>query len=142
NLSISIVAETSMCSLPTMKFNGAPGPGCGEAACEAEVVSVLWRSGPLSFSLCTYRVRIMKNCPLEFTISFKTLRAAAGVALKLRSIMFRCSDVGGGVLVLVAVAIRPTAGDGVGVEKDLRSSGNGARCKEVTPSTLASSRMF
>ena len=84
----------------------------------------------------------MKNCPLEFAISFKTLRAAAGVALKVSSTMFRCSDVGGGVLVLVAVAVRLAAGDGVGVGKDFRSSGNGARCKEVTLSTLASSRMF
>ena len=69
----------------------------------------------------------MKNCPLEFAISFKTLRAAAGVALKVRSTMFRCSDVAGGVLVLVAVAVRLAAGDGVGVDKDLCSSGNGAR---------------
>ena len=68
----------------------------------------------------------MKNCPLEFAISFKTLRAAAGVPLKVSSTMFRCSDAGGGVLVLLAVAVRP-AGDGVGVDKDLRSSGNGAR---------------
>src|SRR4029450_2101536 len=114
-----------MCSLPTMKFNAAPAPGCCDAACEAEVVSVLWRSGPLSFSLCTYRERIMKNCPLEFAISFKTLRAAAGVALKLRSTMFRCSDGGAGVAVLAA--IRPVVGDGVGVDEPLRSSGRGAR---------------
>ena len=67
----------------------------------------------------------MKNCPLEFAISFKTLRAAAGVALKVTSTMFRCSAVGGGVLVLAAV--RPAAGDGVGVDKNFRSSGNGAR---------------
>ena len=69
----------------------------------------------------------MKNCPLEFAISFKTLRAAAGVALKVTSTVFRCSDVSDGVLVLVAVAVRPAAEDGVGVDKDLRSSGNGAR---------------
>ncbi len=71
----------------------------------------------------------MKNCPLEFAISFKTLRAAAGVALKVSSTMFRCSDAGGGggVLALVAVAVRLAAGDGVGVDEDLRSSGNGAR---------------
>ena len=81
----------------------------------------------MSFSLCTYKVQIMKNCPVEFAISFKTFRAAAGVALKVSSTMFRCSDVGGGVLVLVAVAVRPPAGDGVGVDKDFRSSGNGAR---------------
>ena len=85
---------------------------------------------------------MMKNCPLEFAISFKALRAAAGVALKVSSTMFRCSDVGGGVLVLVAMAVRLAAGDGVGVDEDFRSSGNGARCKEVTLSTLASSRMF
>src|SRR6266496_3595659 len=103
-----------MCSLPTMKLSGAAAPGWGEAVCDAAggVGSpVLWRGGPLSFSLCTYRVRIMKNCPLEFAISFKTLRAAAGVALKVTSTMFRCSAVGGGVLVLAA--IRPAAGDGV-----------------------------
>ena len=81
----------------------------------------------MSFALCTYKVRIMKNCPLEFAISFKTLRVAAGVALKVRSTMFRCSDVGGDVLILAAVAVRPAAGDGVGVDKDLRSSGNEAR---------------
>ena len=81
----------------------------------------------MSFSLCTYRVRIMKNCPLEFTISFKTLRAAAGVALNVRSTMFRCSDIGGGVAVLVAVAVRLAPGGGVRVDEDFRSSGNGAR---------------
>jgi hypothetical protein len=69
----------------------------------------------------------MKNCPLEFAISFKTLRAAAGVALNVRSTMFLWSDVCGGVAVLVAVAVRQTAGDGVGVDKDLRSSDSGAR---------------
>lgn len=69
----------------------------------------------------------MKNCPLEFAISFKTLRAAAGVALNVRSTMFLWSDVCGGVAVLVAVAVSPTAGDGVGVDKDLRSSDSGAR---------------
>ena len=69
----------------------------------------------------------MKNCPLEFAISFKTLRAAEGVALKVTSTTFRCSAVGDGVLVLVAVAVRPAAGDGVGVTKDFRSSGNGTR---------------
>jgi hypothetical protein len=55
------------------------------------------------------------------------LRAAAGVALNVRSTMFRCSDVCGGVAVLAAVAVRPTAGDGVGVAKDLRSSASSAR---------------
>src|SRR6266542_5892556 len=129
-----------MCSLPTMKFSGAAAPGWGEAVCDAAggVGSVLWRGGPLSFSLCTYSVRIIKNCPLEFAISFKTLRAAAGVALKVTSTMFRCSGVGGGVAVLVAGAFRPAAGGGVGVNKDFRSSGIGARCKEVTLSTFAS----
>src|SRR6266480_1990427 len=127
-----------MCSLPTMKFNAAAGPGWPEAVCDATggVGSVLWREGPLSFSLCTYRVRIMKNCPLEFAISFKTLRAAAGVALKVTSTMFRCTDVGGGVAVLVAVPVRPAPGDGVGVNKDFRSSGSGVRRSEVTLSTL------
>src|SRR5206468_12354897 len=111
-----------MCSLPTMKFSGAAAPGWAEGAAGAGS-PVLWRGGPLSFSLCTYRVRIMKNCPLEFAISFKTLRAAAGVALKVTSTTFRCRAVGGGVPVLVAV--RPAAGDGVRVDKDFRSSGNG-----------------
>ena len=118
-----------MCSLPTMKFSGAAAPGWVGGAAGAGS-PVLWRGGPLSFSLCTYRVRITKNCPLEFAISFKTLRAAAGVALKVSSTMFRCSDAGGGgggVLALVAVAVRLAAGDGVGVDEDLRSSGNGAR---------------
>ena len=84
----------------------------------------------------------MKNCPLEFAISFKTLRAAAGVALKVRSTMLRFNNAGDGVAVFVAAALRPAAGDGVGVDEAACSSGNGARRKEVTLSTFASSRMF
>ena len=130
-----------MCSLPTMKFSGAAAPGwVGDAAGAGS--PVLWRGGPLSFSLCTYRVRIMKNCPLEFAISFKTLRAAAGVALKVRSTMLRFNNAGDGVAVLVAVAARRTTGVGVGVDEAACSSGKGARRKEVTLSTFASSRMF
>src|SRR4029450_710712 len=123
-----------MCSLPTMKFSGPVAPGWDGGACRAPggVASVLWPRGPLSFSLCTYRVRIMKNCPLEFTISFKTLRAAAGVALKVRSTMLRFNKAGGGVAVLAAVAARPATGDGVGVDKAACSSGKGARRKGVT----------
>ena len=79
----------------------------------------------MSFSLCTYSVRIMKNCPLEFAISFKTLRAAAGVALKVRSTMLRFNDVGGGVAVLAAV--RPAPGDGDGVDEAACSSDKGVR---------------
>ena len=69
----------------------------------------------------------MKNCPLELAISFKTLRAAAGVALKVRSTMLRFNNVGGGVAVLVALAVRPAAGDGVGVDEAACSSDKGAR---------------
>ena len=111
-----------------MKFSGPVAPGWAGAVCCVSVgVDVLWRGGPLSFSLCTYSVRIIKNCPLEFVISFKTLRAAAGVALKVRSTTFRCSNVGVGVLVLVAVTVRRPAGDGVGVAAGARSSAKGAR---------------
>src|SRR4029077_16000207 len=84
----------------------------------------------------------MKNCPLEFTISFKTLRAAAGVALKVRSTMLRFNNAGDGVAVLVAVAARRTDGDGGGGDDAAGSSGKTARRKEVTLSTFASSRMF
>ena len=115
-----------MCSLPTMKFSGAPVPGwVGDAAGVGS--PVLWCGGPLSFSLCTYNVRIMKNCPVELAISFKTLRAAAGVALNVRSTMLRFNNAGGGVAVLVAVAVRPAAGDGVGVDEAACSSDKGAR---------------
>ena len=68
----------------------------------------------------------MKNCPLELAISFKTLRAAAGVALKVRSTMLRFNNAGGGVAVLVAIAVRPV-GDGVGVDEAACSSDKGAR---------------
>ena len=69
----------------------------------------------------------MKNCPLEFTISFKTLRAAAGVDLKVSSTTLRSNKAGGGVPVLVAVAARRAAGDAVGVDEGLCSSGKAAR---------------
>ena len=130
-----------MCSLPTMKFRGAAAPDWAAGSAGAGS-PVLWRGGPLSFSLCTYRVRITKNCPLEFAISFKTLRAAAGVALKVRSTMFRFNNAGGGVAVLAVVAVRPATGDGVGVDEPGCSSDKGERRKEVTLSTFASSRMF
>src|SRR5437762_14089635 len=65
-----------------MKFN-AVSVGDGVAS---EVFS---RGGPLSFSLCTYKVRMMKNCPVELAISFRTFRAAAGAALKVRSTTLR-----------------------------------------------------
>ena len=124
-----------------MKFSGAPVPGSvGDAAGAGS--PVLWCGGPLSFSLCTYNVRMMKNCPLEFAISFRTLRAAAGVALKVRSTILRFNNAGDGVAVLVAVPVRPVAEDGVGVDEAVCSSDNGARRKEVTLSTFASSRMF
>ena len=124
-----------------MKFSGAPVPGSvGDAAGAGS--PVLWCGGPLSFSLCTYNVRIMKNCPLEFAISFRTLRAAAGVALKVKSTMLRFNNAGDGVAVLVAVLVRPDAGDGVGVDEAVCSSDNGARRKAVTLSTFASNRMF
>src|SRR6266487_2006751 len=69
-----------------MKFN-AVSVGDGVAS---EVFS---RGGPLSFSLCTYKVRMMKNCPVEFAISFKTFRAAAGAALNVRSTTLRSTRV-------------------------------------------------
>src|SRR6266567_633925 len=83
NLNISIVAEISMCSLPTMKLSGAL-PGCFEASCsdgDGFGSAAFSRGGPLSFSLCTYKVRMIKNCPVELAISFKTFRATAGAPL-------------------------------------------------------------
>jgi hypothetical protein len=53
--SISTVAETSTCSVPTMKFS-APAPCWPGDACGLGVgvgAPVLSRGGPLSFSLCT-----------------------------------------------------------------------------------------
>src|SRR5437016_9363041 len=86
-----------MCSLPTMKFRApaAPGlacaPGCGVG------FAVLSRDGPLSFSLCTYSVRMIKNCRVEAAISLMTFRAAPGAALKLTSTRLRSTNGGAGV---------------------------------------------
>src|SRR5918996_5137437 len=75
-----------MCSLPTMKFNAVSGAdGVASAAFS--------RGGPLFFSLRTYKVRMMKNCPVELTISFKTFRAADGAALNVRSTTLRSTKV-------------------------------------------------
>src|SRR5437899_1245939 len=81
-----------MCSLPTMKFKPAAAPGWAGLACATGAgvgLAPFSRGGPLSFSLCTYNVRMMKNCPVEAVISFKAFRAAPGAALKLISTMLR-----------------------------------------------------
>src|SRR2546425_369549 len=54
-----------------------------------------------------------------------TTRSKRATVLKVRSTMLRFNDVGGGVAVLVAV--RPAAGDGVGVDEAACSSDKGAR---------------
>ena len=121
-----------MCSLPTMKFKAAAAPGWVGGTCALGVgvgLAPLSRGGPLSFSLCTYSVRMMKNCPVEAVISFKTFRATAGAALKLTSTTLRFTNVGAGVLVGFAAAatLRPGAGDAVGVGEAPCSSDKGAR---------------
>src|SRR5437762_13586903 len=106
-----------MCSLPTMKLSGAL-PGCVEASCsdgDGFGSAIFSRGGPLSFSLCTYSVRMIKNCPVELEISFKTFRAAEGAALKVTSTMLRSINVGTGVPLGFTVAtLRTVVGDGVG----------------------------
>ena len=86
---------------------------------------------------------MIKNCPVELEISFKTFRAAEGAALKVTSTMLRSINVGTGVPLGFTVAtLRPVVGDGVGVGEAPRSSGKRARRSDVTLSTLASSKMF
>ena len=121
-----------MCSVPTMKFNGAleaAGAGAG-AADTGEGVGiaeiVLSRAGPLSFSLCTYNVRMTKNCPVEAAISFKAFLAADGAALKLISITLRSISGGAGVADAFAAATLPGT-DGVGVAATRLSSGTERR---------------
>ena len=126
-----------MCSLPTMKFKAAAAPGWVGGTCALGVgvgLAVFSRGGPLSFSLCTYSVRMMKNCPVEAVISFKTFRATAGAALKLTSTTLRSINSGAGVPpgfagVRAGATLRPRVGaaDGVGVGEAPCSSGNGAR---------------
>ena len=97
-----------MCSLPTMKFK-APAAAAGAAlACAAGAgvgLAPLSCGGPLSFSLCTYSVRMMKNCLVEAVISFNTFRAASGAALNVTSTILRSTNGGAGVLPGFAVAI-------------------------------------
>ena len=52
--------------------------------------------------------------------------------------MLPFNNAGGGAAVLLAVAVRPAAADGVGVDEAACSSDKGARRKEVTLSTFAS----
>src|SRR5436190_24216048 len=124
-----------MCSLPTMKFRAPAAPGWAGPACALGVgvgLAPLSRGGPLSFSLCTYSVRMTKNCPVEATISFKTFRAAPGAALKLISTILRFIKVGAGVPPGFAGATpRPRAGDGVGVGEARCSSVKGERRQDV-----------
>src|SRR5207237_2553748 len=99
--------------------------------------------GPLSFSLLTYSVRMIKNCRVEAAISLMTFRAAPGAALKLTSTRLRSTNGGPGAPPGFAPgALRPTIGDGIGVDDGPPSSGKGVRRSEVTLSTFASSKIF
>ena len=72
---------------------------------------------------------MVKNCPVELVISFKTFRAAAGAALKEISTTLRSINFGVGVPpgFTAVTTVRPRAGGGVGVgvADALRSSDNG-----------------
>src|SRR5207245_7577184 len=139
NRNISIVADTSMCSLPTMKFSGALPGWFGAAWLDGGGFGAAFfsRGGPLSFSLWTYKVRTMKNCPLELAISFKTFRASAGAALNVRSITLRFSNSGGvalgstGFAPRAGLRFRPGAGVAAGAGEAPRSSNKGERRREV-----------
>src|SRR5438045_9454779 len=96
-----------------MKFSGAAAPGCAGVACWVAGgvgSAVFWRGGPLSFSLCTYSVRMTKSCPLELAISFKTLRAADGAALNVRSTTLRSTKFAALFVALGSVDFCPRAG--------------------------------
>ena len=83
---------------------------------------------------------MMKNCPVELAISFKTFRAAAGAALKVRSTTLRSTKF---TVLAVALGSAGFAGFGprvglpfragaelclgAGVGETARSSGKGAR---------------
>src|SRR5215510_12288711 len=110
----------------------ACGPGGGVGA------PVLSRGGPLSFSLCTYSVRMMKNWLVEFVISFSTFRAAPGAALKETSTVLRAIRFGVAAPAGLADAATLCPGAGVGVGDDPRSSANARRRSDVMLSTLAS----
>src|SRR6266542_1744909 len=122
-----------------MKFSGPAAPGWAPVACALSAgagPAAFSRDGPLSFSLCRYSVRTMKNCPVELTISFRTFRAAEGAALKVTSTMLRSINVGTGVPPgFAAATLRPGDGDGVGVGTAPRSSGKRGRRRDVTLST-------
>src|SRR3989442_13745820 len=132
-----------MCSLPTMKFRApaAPGLACGPGG--GVGFAVLSRDGPLSFSLWTYRVRMIKNCRVEAAISLMTFRAAPGAALKLRSTRLRSTNGVAGVPPGCAPGpLGPTVGDGIGVDDGPPSLGKGVRRSEVKLATFASSKIF
>src|SRR5215469_2214593 len=107
-----MVAEISKCSLPTIKLSD-PVDACGLAAGDSAGVgvgvgvccAVFSRGGPLSCWLCTYRVLITKNCPLELTISFITFRAGPEAALNVISTTLRFTRFGG-----ASAAAAPRAG--------------------------------
>src|SRR4029077_19217054 len=100
-----------------MKFRAPAAPGLACALGVGAGFAIPSRDGPLSFSLCTYSVRMIKNCRVEAAISFKTFRAWPGGALKLRSTRLRSTNGGAGVPPgFAAGVLRPTVGDGVGVD--------------------------
>ena len=116
-----------MCSLPTMKFNAPAGDWPGDACGLGTGVGapVRSRGGPLSFSLCTYNVRMMKNWLVELVISFMTFRAAPGAALNVTSTTLRSINFGVDVPPGFAAVATLWPGDGAGVGDAPRSSGNG-----------------
>ena len=89
--------------------------------------AVLSCGGPLSFSLCTYSVRMMKNWPVEFVISFRTFRAAPGAALKETSTTLRSIKFGVGVPpgFAVVATLCPGAGVGLAMLRVLPATGDG-----------------
>src|SRR6266567_6577170 len=95
---------------------------------------------------------MIKICPVELAISFNTFRAADGAALNVRSTTLRSIKFAALLVALGSADFCPRAGlpfragagvgFGAGVDEGPCSSGKGARRKEVTLSTLASSKTF
>ena len=76
---------------------------------------------------------MIKNCPVELAISFKTFRAAAGAALNVKSTTLRFSNSGGvalgsaGFAPRAALPFRPGVGVAAGGGETPCSSRKGAR---------------
>ena len=142
-----MVAETSMCSLPTMKFSAAAAPGLPGVACR----------------LGDWRRRCRFLCERAFVFFVVHVERANDEELSGRTCDFvqdfsRCSgrrfesDIDHVALDQFrrrcAARLRgcrnssPATGDGVGVTDAPCSSGKGRRRNAVTLSTLASSKML